>query len=318
MWQKGNAVSSDAKEPELPATYYSHKRTTLLTSGALLILSLPDGGKSTTLQFEGVSLAIGSKEVILFVLLITAVYYVAYFTTLWVTDSAAYARAKVGVHPHLEREIENQLSLVNTASHELVNATKTLNSALDQTLSAKHVSEFLDSARDTDIDALNQNYLLAEDLQRLKIDLENKLAPLSLSLTDEQMTAITDAAALELRTSRKEIYHHARNDIVGAAAGYIPRPYEQHLIETMTGMTEILPHSSTRLDSIKTSLAALRAQLHRARVFVWFRLGALDILPCWILFVLAFAHYTNRYHPWMTWTIATPAKLLGLLSPAGA
>ncbi|WP_340644447.1 hypothetical protein [Phenylobacterium sp.] len=84
---------ADAKKtPELSSAYYSHKRTTLLYSGGLLLFSLPGVTVKLTNSLgstiEGLNPAFA-----LLVLALASTYYFVNFCLIWTTEAVAYSRA---------------------------------------------------------------------------------------------------------------------------------------------------------------------------------------------------------------------------------
>lgn len=117
-------AGADSKRPTLPDTYHSHKRTTLLTSAALFLVSLP--GVKLASNFYG-AIEVGTLGEFLRVgLAATTAYYLVNFVLIWAAEAGPYARAVDRGDADLARVLEGHLHALEMAVKNSDDASRIL------------------------------------------------------------------------------------------------------------------------------------------------------------------------------------------------
>jgi hypothetical protein len=117
------ASMAEAKKG-LSDSYHAHKRTTLLTSGALFLASLPGVKISATLF--GVLSAGPIPDFARLVLFAAASYYFANFVAIWMVESGPYVRAEDYGETEFRKVLEPHLAEVTQAAARVMDASASI------------------------------------------------------------------------------------------------------------------------------------------------------------------------------------------------
>lgn len=120
---------SDGRRLNLSSEYYTHKRTVLLCSSALFILSLP-GVSISTWKYADFALNGVEGGFLLFALAAVTAYYARSYYAIWRYEASAYFREQRSGKTELLAKIEHQLTLLDDAREQTRNALGEANTTL--------------------------------------------------------------------------------------------------------------------------------------------------------------------------------------------
>lgn len=304
------AENAESKEPELSSAYYTHKRTSLLASGALLVLSIAPNKTAPTLSYEGVSIALGG-DVTLFILALTAAYYLMYFCLIWRTEGPAYVRAKTGRFPELQANISAATSAVKEAAVALNRtamgmrfASESLSMgqfmrALKEHIGTERAEEMLMQASGLWPDAPEGEVLrlAREEFPDTDPDTLSRID----QFTSKQLPALANRRLVSLIA-------HGKADQRPATRGI-----EEFLPDHRRFAAELDDRSKGLLQST-AALAPIGKMLTDAKAEIQLRLTYMDLVPCIALFVISAAHYLGRYYTLIHFSVTDIPTFLGLVS----
>jgi Arc/MetJ family transcription regulator len=302
------AEAAPGKEPELSSAYYTHKRSALLGSAALLVLSLADPSKTPTVSFEGVSIAIGG-DVTLFLLAAGSLYYTALFWVLWLTESSAYARAKLGTHPQLEVHALGLIDTLARTSQDITNSVRSMDFSTKRIIVEQFLRTLTEDFGEEQAEATLQTLYNTPGWQ---FDLNEVRANFN-DLSPDQGTALL---ALEdmIRRDREIVYRTTIQGLIaiGQKKNALYSAPIDELTVAVPGFIEIMEGLQRTLDDCRKPLDTILKSLAGSTRLIKIRLLGFDLAPCLALSALATLHYIGRYHPVIPITLADLPVWLGL------
>jgi hypothetical protein len=290
------------KKTELSSSYHEHKRTSLLTSGALFLTSLP-GVKLVPTLFGTIETG-PLPSFVRAVLMAAAIYYLLNFLLVWAIEARPYARYQDHAESDLLKVLEPHLEALNKLEAEIHVGVASIE---------RHIALIDTTSRETRVsvrwDKIEEEFTSAVDA---KLDAIFANAQYEFRTEIADLRGEVDMSAESLLSRVQQKFDRIADDrfvLAGALQSRVTEASSQALVDTGAEVAALEHLAAGGLQGNAAGAHAIAHQIKRVRADIlvgpWARralLYGIDLSAPLLVFVVGTAHFVGKLmrDPWFS------------------